>query len=329
VKKKSKSLKTKNHARKSISFERRKSKTKTPYDDIQAPARPIAMPEKENLPKDIGELVVESDPNKIFLNLVAIGDGTFGVVYSGLDIRNLDKVAIKKLNLYKNYEEDLISEISMMRTLEHENIVKYIETYRWENCLWVVMEYMNGGSLTDILELIKYTRLTEPQIAFVIKECLKAIAYIHGLHCVHRDIKSDNILLDLNGSVKLADFGYAVQLTKHNSSRKTTIGTPYWEAPEVILGETYNYKVDIWSIGIMCIEMSEGEPPYMDLPPLMAVRLIIIDSIPSLTEDIWSEDYKDFISRCIHIDPDQRSSADELLRHPFILSSCDKQEFKK
>jgi len=228
-----------------------------------------------------------------------------------------------------NDEQDLIAEIGMMKTLEHNNIVKYLESYLHKDFIWVVMEYMSGGCLTDILELYRYIRLTEPQIAYVMRESLQAVAHVHSLHCIHRDIKSDNILVDFEGNIKLADFGYTVQLTKHRSMRDTTIGTPYWEAPEVITGEGYNEKVDVWSLGIMALEMAEGEPPYMDLPPLMALRLIIIDGIPPLTDNTWSDEFKDFIDRSLKIKSKERAAATDLLRHPFIMKASNKQKMKK
>jgi len=302
---------------------------RNPYEQIPAPQRPIELPEKELLPNTLSTLVEKGNPNELFMNLTEIGDGTFGVVYMGIDVRNLNKVAIKKLDLDDNDEQDLIAEIGMMKTLEHNNIVKYLESYLYKDNLWVVMEYMSGGCLTDILEIFRYIRLTEPQISYIMRESLQAVAHVHSLHCIHRDIKSDNILVDFEGNIKLADFGYTVQLTKHRSQRDTTIGTPYWEAPEVITGEGYNEKVDVWSLGIMALEMAEGEPPYMDLPPLMALRLIIIDGIPPLSEESWSEDFKDFLDRSLKIKSEDRSAASELLRHPFILKASNKQKLKK
>jgi len=262
------------------------------------------------------------------VNLKKIGEGTFGEVFVGLDIRSLEKVAIKKMDLSQNYEDDLITEINMMATLTHPNIVKFIAAYKLQSELWVVMEFMGGGNLTEILELHKHLKLTEGHIAFVMLESLKAIEYIHSLHRIHRDIKSDNILLDGNGAVKLADFGYTVQLTEAKNKRNTTIGTPYWEAPEVITGEKYDSKVDIWSLGIMALEMAEGEPPYLDLPPLTALRLIVIDGIPPLPAS-YSSQFADFLNCSLEIKASMRCTSQELLRHPFLLKACNSDEMKR
>jgi len=232
------------------------------------------------------------------------------------------------MDLKENYEEDLITEVDMMNTLRHPNIVKFLSAYRVEGDLWVVMEFMGGGSLTDILELHKDLEIKEEYIARIMLESLKALEYIHSLHRIHRDIKSDNILLDTNGAVKLADFGYTVQLTESKNKRNTTIGTPYWEAPEVITGDLYDAKVDIWSLGVMALEMAEGEPPYMDLPPLTALRLIVVDGIPPLSEK-FSKPLRDFVACCLEIKTAMRASSQELLRHPFLLKACPPEGIKK
>jgi len=246
----------------------------------------------------------------------------------GLDIRSLEKVAIKKMNLKDNYEEDLITEVDMMNTLKHPNIVRYIASYKVGEFVWVVMEFMSGGSLTDILELHKYLDITEDCIAKIMLESLKALEYIHSLHRIHRDIKSDNILLDITGEIKLADFGYTVQLTESKNKRNTTIGTPYWEAPEVITGDPYDSKVDIWSLGVMALELAEGEPPYMDLPPMVALRLIVVDGIPPLP-DKFSKNLRDFVGCCLEIKSSERATSQELLRHPFLSKVCKPDVIKK
>uniref|UniRef100_A0A6B2LBC7 Protein kinase domain-containing protein n=1 Tax=Arcella intermedia TaxID=1963864 RepID=A0A6B2LBC7_9EUKA len=239
-----------------------------------------------------------------------------------------EKVAVKIMALDNNYEEDLITEIDMMNTLKHPNIVKYLSSYKVGNDLWVVMEFMGGGNLTSILELHAQLNISEECIARIMLESLRALEYIHSLHRIHRDIKSDNILLSLSGNVKLADFGYTVQLTESKNKRNTTIGTPYWEAPEVITGDLYDAKVDIWSLGVMALEMAEGEPPYMDLPPLTALRLIVVDGIPPLSPK-FSQQLRDFVQACLEIKSSQRASAQELLRHPFLLKSCNLDGVKK
>jgi len=318
-------------------LQKKQSPTPTPTsvkasltDSIEKPEISVPLPKKNPLPRNIMEIVDKGNPIHFYTQLVAIGEGSFGTVYSAVDVNTLDQVAIKQMNVEDNYEEDLISEIGMMKTLHHSNIVKFLASYLvGTGQIWIVMEFMDGGSLTEILDQYKHMQLTEPQIALLLRETVQAISFLHDLHRLHRDIKSDNILLDLSGNVKLADFGYTVQLTEERSSRDTTIGTPYWEAPEVITGDSYGQKVDIWSIGVMAIEMVDGEPAYLDLPPLTALRLIIIDGIPPLTyPDKWSAEFKDYIDRCLQISSASRATAAELTKHPFHKRACDKSELR-
>jgi len=190
------------------------------------------------------------------------------------------------------------------------------------------MEYMDGGCLTDILEQFDELKMTEPQIAFVARETLKALSYIHSLHRIHRDIKSDNVLLTLSGQLKLADFGYAAQLTQKQQKRNTVVGTPYWMAPELIRGHDYGIKVDIWSLGIMVMETVEGEPPYMEFPPLRALFLITTKGIPPLKEPHkWSPEFNDFFSRCLDKDVEKRPDANTLLKHPFMTHAGEAADF--
>jgi len=190
------------------------------------------------------------------------------------------------------------------------------------------MEFMGGGCLTDILEQFETLQMTEPQIAHVCKETLDGLQYIHSFHRIHRDIKSDNILLGMQGEVKLADFGYAAQLTAQKAKRNTIVGTPYWMAPELIRGQEYDQKVDIWSLGIMAMEMAEGEPPYMDFPPLRALFLITTKGIPPLKEtDSWSANLQDFVAKCLEKDAEKRGNATDVLKHPFLKTSCTGLEF--
>jgi len=182
------------------------------------------------------------------------------------------------------------------------------------------MEYMGGGSLADILfQYNSGLRMTELQIASVCYETLKGLKYLHDSHRIHRDIKSDNILVNNDGSIKIADFGYAAQLTLGRQYRTTVVGTPYWMAPELIRGNEYDAKVDVWSLGIMSMEMAQGEPPYMDHPPLRALFLITTKGIPPMAHPaLWSSNMKNFINQCITVETENRPDSTQLLEHTFF-----------
>jgi len=279
------------------------------------------LPSEQN--QNLDELISKEDPTRIFQDSRKIGEGAAGEVFFALHSRTKQKVAIKKMALNSESLKLIITEISIMKTSRHPNIVEYIDSYIVGDQLWVVMEYMGGGCLTEILEQFEHVQLTEAQIALVCKETIRALIYIHSLHRIHRDIKSDNILLSDGGEVKIADFGYAAQLTQQNQKRNTVVGTPYWMAPELIRGHDYGIKVDIWSLGIMVMEMAEGEPPYMEYPPLRALFLITTKGIPDLKEPgKWSDDFKDFLSKCLIKEVDARPDAKTLNNHPFIRKAC-------
>jgi serine/threonine protein kinase len=260
----------------------------------------------------------KEDPTTCFGKLTKLDEGMFGIVYKGKFLKTNQMCAIKVIPFKKDTKiEQIEQEIAMMDMCDHKNIVKYIGTYMKGTDLWIVMELMEGGKLTDI---ILHTRFSEPEIAWVCKETLEALKYMHENCMIHRDIKSDNILVNKQGEAKLADFGFCCKLKQKSDTRKSVMGTPYWMAPEVIRGIDYAYKSDVWSLGIVAIEMAEGEPPHMELQPLRALFVIATQASPTLkdTTKPWSSDFKDFLACCVHKTQENRATVDDLLKHPFM-----------
>lgn len=302
--------------------------TKPPVDTPSLSNLDISDDEVDSLPEppdpdDESWLMEGGDPTKLFTGLKKVGEGSSGIVYKARHISNKEKVAIKILpykEQTKKEAESIRNEIYMQKTTPHNNVVQYQGAYLHDSNLWIALEYLSGGSLAEVVSIC---RMTEPQIAAVCKEVLKALKYIHSLRRIHRDIKSDNILLGHSGQVKLADFGYCAQLTESTKKRNSVVGTPYWMAPELIRGQDYSTSVDIWSLGIATLEMAEGEPPYMEFPPLRALFLIATSGSPGVKEPArWSDAFRDFLQACMAIDPEERSTASELLQHPFLKIAC-------
>ncbi|CAO2830194.1 unnamed protein product [Amaranthus hypochondriacus] len=217
----------------------------------------------------IPDCIAREDPSSNYELLHELGKGSYGAVYKARDLKTSELVAIKVISLVEGEEgyEEIRGEIEMLQQCSHPNVVRYLGSYQGEEYLWIVMEYCGGGSVADLMNVTEEP-LDETQIAYICRESLKGLAYLHSIFKVHRDIKGGNILLTEQGEVKLGDFGVAAQLTRTMSKRNTFIGTPHWMAPEVIQESRYDGKVDVWALGVSAIEMAEGLPPRSAVHPM-------------------------------------------------------------
>lgn len=318
-------------------------------------ARMSSMTESQVMAK-LREVVSKEAPLASYNKQKKIGQGASGSVYvariresatSSMARQILREqgpkaqVAIKQMDLRNQPRKELIvNEIVVMKESQHPNIVNFIEAFLPEEHteLWVVMEFMEGGPLTDVID--NNPSISEAQIATICLEVCRpsllphcsltvplqtcrGLEHLHTQNIIHRDIKSDNVLLSSNGNVKITDFGFCAKLTEQKSKRATMVGTPYWMAPEVVKQKEYGSKVDVWSLGIMAIEMIESEPPYLNEEPLKALWLIATNGTPRLKKpERLSKELKAFLSVCLCVDVKSRASATELLGHEFLRLGC-------
>uniref|UniRef100_A0A671QB12 non-specific serine/threonine protein kinase n=1 Tax=Sinocyclocheilus anshuiensis TaxID=1608454 RepID=A0A671QB12_9TELE len=270
------------------------------------------------------------DPAGIFELVELVGNGTYGQVYKGRHVKTGQLAAIKCMDVTGEEEEEIKAEINMLKKYSHHrNIATYYGAFIKKNPpgvddqLWLVMEFCGAGSVTDLIKNTKGNSLREDWTAYISREILRGLTHLHHHKVIHRDIKGQNVLLTENAEVKLVDFGVSAQLDRTVSRRNTFIGTPYWMAPEVIACDenpdaTYDYKSDLWSLGITAIEMAEGAPPLCDMHPMRALFLIPRNPAPRLKSKKWSKNFQSFIESCLVKNHNQRPSTEQLLKHPFI-----------
>ncbi|XP_043966706.1 serine/threonine-protein kinase TAO3 isoform X1 [Gambusia affinis] len=276
---------------------------------------------RKGVPKDpeLADLFFKDDPEEVFCDLHEIGHGSFGAVYFARNSYSNEVVAIKKMS-YNGKQttekwQDIIKEVKFLGQLRHPNTIEYKGCYLKDNTAWLVMEYCLG-SASDLLEVHKKP-LQEMEIAAITHGALLGLAYLHSHNMIHRDVKAGNILLTELGQVKLADFGSASIASPANSF----VGTPYWMAPEVILAMDegqYEGKVDIWSLGITCIELAERKPPLFNMNAMSALYHIAQNDSPTLQSNEWSDAFRNFVDFCLLKIPQDRPSSGELLRHEFV-----------
>uniref|UniRef100_H2Z8H1 non-specific serine/threonine protein kinase n=1 Tax=Ciona savignyi TaxID=51511 RepID=H2Z8H1_CIOSA len=280
------------------------------------------------------------EPAGIFELVEVVGNGTYGQVYKGRHVKTGQLAAIKVMDVTEEEEEEIKLEINMLKKYsEHRNIATYYGAFvkktapGHDDQLWLVMEFCGAGSVTDLVKATKGNSLKEDWIAYICREILKGLQHLHKHKVIHRDIKGQNVLLTENADVKLVDFGVSAQLDKTIGRRNTFIGTPYWMAPEVIACEqnasaTYDYRSDIWSLGITAIEMAEGSPPLCDMHPMRALFLIPRNAPPRLREKRWAPRFQSFVEQTLIKNYHQRSNTDSLLRHPFIKDQPNERQVK-
>jgi hypothetical protein len=276
--------------------------------------------------KPLEEVSVPGNPKKDFDIARKLDSGSQGAVFLARRKSNKELVAIKHVELKKtsrSFQKELALltyEVGFLLACDHPNIVKLFSVYKDEGNVFLVMECMDGGKLTDLVE-DRTVNFDERQIAVMMTEILRGLAYLHRDGCMHRDIKSDNILINEKGEVKLGDFGFAAGLAGNGAAkRRTVVGTPYWMSPEVVRGE-YDMKADIWSMGILLIELCEKEPPWMDLQPMAAMQKILEAPPPRLQHpQKWSSQLQDFLKAMLMKSPAERPTAEQLLAHPFLAS---------
>ncbi|XP_041949678.1 serine/threonine-protein kinase TAO1 [Alosa sapidissima] len=268
---------------------------------------------------EVSELFFKEDPEKLFSDLREIGHGSFGAVYFARDVRTSEVVAIKKMSYSGKQSnekwQDIIKEVKFLQRIQHPNSIEYKGCYLREHTAWLVMEYCLG-SASDLLEVHKKP-LQEMEIAAITHGALEGLAYLHSHNMIHRDIKAGNILLTEPGQVKLADFGSASIACPANSF----VGTPYWMAPEVILAMDegqYDGKVDVWSLGITCVELAERKPPLFNMNAMSALYHIAQNESPTLQSSEWTDYFRNFVDSCLQKIPQDRPNSEDLLKHAFV-----------
>lgn len=294
-----------------------------------APAQSSEVPHKPHEPEAPTEIQFDqalfragtmrsTDPYETYTLIKQLGVGASGSV-SLVQHRETQVQYALKLVIPRSerMEDQIINEIALVQISKHPNIMEYLESYHYQGGIYMVVELLEI-TLTTVVDQTKGS-LPERDVLYILKEVLKGMQFMHAQHRIHRDLKSDNILLSRDGKVKIGDFGAAAQLTQEREARSTVIGTPLWMAPEQLRGDEYDCKVDIWALGIIALELTEGEPPYIHLPQLQAQMNIVANDPPRLRNKLrWSPGFNELVAGCLQKNPQERLSAGQLLSLPVM-----------
>ena len=263
----------------------------------------------------------KTSPRDFLRHISKLHDGDYSITYRA--VMNGVDVILKEMKLKTRTKPYIMNEVSAMTALQSKYLVKMYSAHVVKSTASVVLEFMNGGSLEAVAE---HCKCSEEQIAYFAKKVLKGMSFMHRMHKIHRDLKSANVFLNLDGAVKIGDFGFTVDSDDVDTEQdRDLVGTFYWMAPEVIKDECYSSASDVWALGVICRELADGQPPYASFPPNRACAMIRQHGLPPLTLK-RSPELVDFLEKCNAMIPGARESADELLRHPFVQRACKKAD---
>ncbi len=287
------------------------------------PKRMNAAPQKTSLPP----MHIDVDPAEHYCDFVAVGSGASGCVFFATSKATGRTVALKRVQpSTRSKTKALENEIRTMHALRHPNIIGCHEAYSHQGSVWIVMEAMDVGCLTHVLDFLRQKGylLDEAHIAYILLEALQGLWAMHSTAKIHRDLKSDNVLVSSAGEVKLADFEYTAELTADVPKRRTMVGTPWFMAPETVRRSYYDYCADVWSIGILAIECAEWVPPLFGMDCARALDTIKQGDVNQgfKRPEMWSAEFADFVHGCLTRDRAQRYSVPQLLKHPFLKKAC-------
>ena len=274
--------------------------------------------------------IMKCDPFKYFKKIATIGTGGFGSVFLVEHLKSRRHFAMKMIKPEDESDlEDTLTEIALqnMASKEHKNFIRIFHSFEYKDAFYLVMEWMDGGDLSTMLKAIP-AEITEPVIAYLIKQILLAIHNMHENSQIHRDLKPLNVMLSTQGDVKIGDFGLAAQLFQESYNSKEVKGTPKWMAPEILLTKPYNHLVDIWSLGIIALELAEGNNPYRGMTLQRIIYSMKNEKAPRLKnkDKKWSKDFVDFVNeRCLIKNQAERADTFELMRHPFVKNADDEE----